>query len=128
VVSGHCHSSGPKGVAGLAAVCFVMGVALSHRIEPEIRVETVTLPEVTRALKFIPMGLHSTLCACVNLLLAGSVLFQIPATAIVRFKSCRIFWKDHEPLAASPRTATDRPGETVLVIRTRLGVRSAVEC
>ena len=42
----------------------------------------------------------NALCACVDLLLAGSVLFQIPATAIVRFKSWRIFWKEHDPLAA----------------------------
>jgi hypothetical protein len=42
----------------------------------------------------------NALCACVDLLQAGSVLFQIPATAIVRFKSWRIFWKEHEPVAA----------------------------
>jgi hypothetical protein len=42
----------------------------------------------------------NALCACVDMLLAGSVLFQIPATAIVRFKSWRIFWKEHDPLAA----------------------------
>jgi len=42
----------------------------------------------------------NALCVCVDLLLAGSVLFQIPATAIVRFKSWRIFWKEHDPLAA----------------------------
>jgi hypothetical protein len=44
----------------------------------------------------------NALCACVDLLLAGSILFQIPATAIVRFKSWRIFWKEHDPLASSP--------------------------
>ena len=42
----------------------------------------------------------NALCACVDLLLAGSVLFQIPATAIVRFKSWRIFWKEDDSLAA----------------------------
>ena len=42
----------------------------------------------------------NALCACADLLLAGSVLFQIPATAIVRFKSWRIFWKEHDTLAA----------------------------
>src|SRR5262245_56828887 len=42
----------------------------------------------------------NALCACVDLLLAGSVLFQIPATAIVRFKSWRIFWREHDTLAA----------------------------
>jgi hypothetical protein len=42
----------------------------------------------------------NALCACVDMLLAGSVLFQIPATAIVRFKSWRIFWREHDTLAA----------------------------
>jgi hypothetical protein len=42
----------------------------------------------------------NALCACVDLLLAGSILFQIPATAIVRFKSWRIFWREHETLDA----------------------------
>ena len=44
----------------------------------------------------------NALCACVDLMLAGSVLFQIPATAIVRFKSWRIFWKEHDTSAARP--------------------------
>lgn len=39
-------------------------------------------------------------CASVDLLLAGSLLFQVPATAIVRFKSWRIFWREHETPAA----------------------------
>src|SRR5687767_3267674 len=34
-------------------------------------------------------------CASVDLLLAGSLLFQVPASAIVRFKSWRIFWREH---------------------------------
>ena len=34
------------------------------------------------------------------LLLAGSILCQIPATAIVRFKSWRIYWREHDTLAA----------------------------
>ena len=42
----------------------------------------------------------NALCACVDMLEAGLVLFQIPATAIVRFKSWRIFWREHETLAA----------------------------
>jgi hypothetical protein len=36
----------------------------------------------------------NALCACVDLVLAGSVLIQIPATAIVRFKSWRIYWRN----------------------------------
>ena len=39
-------------------------------------------------------------CASADLLLAGSLLFQVPADAIVRFKSWRIFWKEHDTLAA----------------------------
>ena len=42
----------------------------------------------------------NALCACVDMLLAASVLFQIPATAIVRFKSWRILWRAHDTLAA----------------------------
>jgi hypothetical protein len=42
----------------------------------------------------------NALCACSDMLLAGSVLLQIPATAIVRFKSWRLFWREHDTLAA----------------------------
>src|SRR6267142_3702238 len=43
-------------IAGVVAVCFVTGIALSHLIEPGVRVEKVTLAEDTPALKFIPKG------------------------------------------------------------------------
>jgi alpha-beta hydrolase superfamily lysophospholipase len=43
-------------IAGVAAVCLIFGVALSHRVEPGIRVEKVTLAQDTPALKFIPTG------------------------------------------------------------------------
>lgn len=43
-------------IAGVAAVCFVTGVALSHRIEPGVRVQKVMLAEDTPALEFIPKG------------------------------------------------------------------------
>ena len=36
----------------------------------------------------------NALCACSDMLLAGSLLFQVPAAAIVRFKSWRIFWRE----------------------------------
>jgi hypothetical protein len=42
----------------------------------------------------------NALAACVDMLLAGSILFQIPASAIVRFKSWRIFWREHDTSAA----------------------------
>jgi hypothetical protein len=35
-------------------------------------------------------------CASVDLLLAGSLLFQVPAAATVRFKSWRIYWREHD--------------------------------
>ena len=41
-------------IAGAAAICVVTGAALSHVIEPGVRVEKVTLAEQTPALKFIP--------------------------------------------------------------------------
>ncbi len=43
-------------IAGATAICFVTGLALSHRIEPGVRVQNVTLAEETPALKFIPAG------------------------------------------------------------------------
>ena len=43
-------------IAGVAAVCFITGVALSHRVEPGVSVQKVTLAEDTPALKFIPTG------------------------------------------------------------------------
>src|SRR5580698_5948703 len=43
-------------IAGVAAVCLVVGSVLSHRIEPGVCVEKVTLAEETPALKFLPAG------------------------------------------------------------------------
>ncbi len=43
-------------IVGIAAIGFVTGVALSHRMEPGVRVEKVTLAEETPALKFFPTG------------------------------------------------------------------------
>lgn len=39
-------------------------------------------------------------CACADILDAGLVLFQIPATAIVRQQGWRTYWREHETLAA----------------------------
>jgi len=41
-------------IAGVAAVCFVMGVALSHRIEPGVRVTKIMLTTNTPALRVFP--------------------------------------------------------------------------
>lgn len=43
-------------IAGVAAACFVIGTILSHRIEPGVRVQKVTLVENTPALQFLPVG------------------------------------------------------------------------
>jgi hypothetical protein len=43
-------------IAAVAIVCFIAGVILSHRLEPGIRIEKVTLAGDTPALKFIPAG------------------------------------------------------------------------
>jgi hypothetical protein len=39
-------------------------------------------------------------CSCADLLEAGLILFQIPATRIVRYRSRRIYWREHDTLAA----------------------------
>lgn len=41
-------------IAGVAAICFVAGVALSHRIEPGVRVEKIMLTTNTPALRIFP--------------------------------------------------------------------------
>jgi membrane protein YdbS with pleckstrin-like domain len=42
----------------------------------------------------------NALCACVDMLLAGLILYLIPANRMVRFKSWRIYWREHDTLAA----------------------------
>ena len=41
-------------IAGVAAVCFITGVALSHVIDPGVRVEKVMLTTNTPALRLFP--------------------------------------------------------------------------
>src|SRR5213596_4221435 len=41
-------------IAGVAAVCLVTGAALSHRIEPGVRVEKIMLTTNTPALRIFP--------------------------------------------------------------------------
>jgi hypothetical protein len=43
-------------IVGVAAVCFVSAVTLSHLVESGVRVQKVTIAEDTPALKFIPTG------------------------------------------------------------------------
>jgi predicted dienelactone hydrolase len=41
-------------IAGVAAVCLVLGTVLSHRIEPGVRVEKIMLATNTPALRIFP--------------------------------------------------------------------------
>src|SRR5436190_18918429 len=41
-------------IAGVAAVCLVTGAALSHRIEPGVRVEKIMLTTNTPAIRLFP--------------------------------------------------------------------------
>ncbi len=43
-------------IAAASFICFVVGLAISHRIEPGVRVKTVTLAGNTPALEFLPAG------------------------------------------------------------------------
>lgn len=43
-------------IAAASIICFVTGIVLSHRMEPGVRVQKVTLADDTPALKFLPAG------------------------------------------------------------------------
>jgi alpha-beta hydrolase superfamily lysophospholipase len=43
-------------IAVASIICFAFGLALSHRIEPGVRVQKVTLAKETPAIKFLPDG------------------------------------------------------------------------
>src|SRR5258708_4402813 len=43
-------------IAAASIICFAFGLALSHRVEPGVRVQKVTLAGDTPALKFLPAG------------------------------------------------------------------------
>ncbi|MEN6337438.1 MAG: alpha/beta fold hydrolase, partial [Phycisphaerales bacterium] len=45
-----------RSIAAASLLCLAFGLALSHRIEPGVRIQKVTLVEETPALKFIPGG------------------------------------------------------------------------
>jgi Putative zincin peptidase len=47
------------------------------------------------------VSVFNAFLACVDMLQAGLVLFQIPATRIARQKSWRTYWREHDTLAAS---------------------------
>lgn len=48
--------SGNRIIAGIATVCMLVGIVLSHRIEPGVRIQKVTLAEEKLALGFKPAG------------------------------------------------------------------------
>lgn len=64
------------------------------------------VPLVVAAVAQVPSGwaafisVFNGFCAGTDMLLAGLVLFQIPATAIVRQQGWRTYWREHETLAA----------------------------
>ena len=91
-------------IAGVAPLCFAMGVALSHRIEPGVRVQKVTLAGDTPALKFIPAGPGPHPVALLAHGYAGSkeALFRYgEALAAAGFVSYSVDQPGH---GASPRT------------------------
>jgi hypothetical protein len=46
------------------------------------------------------VSVFNAFLACGDMLLAGLVLFQVPATGIVRQQSWRTYWREHDALAA----------------------------
>jgi hypothetical protein len=64
------------------------------------------VPLLVAAVAQVPCGwaafisAFNTFLSCADLLLAGLVLFQIPATAIVRQRSWKTYWREHKTLAA----------------------------
>jgi pimeloyl-ACP methyl ester carboxylesterase len=52
-----CLERNNRLIAAASLICFVFGLALSHLIEPDVRVNTVTLTGNTPALEFLPVGL-----------------------------------------------------------------------
>ena len=93
-------------IAGVAAVCFVTGVALSHRIEPGVRVQKVTLAEDTPALKFLPArpGPHPVALLAHGYASSKETLFRYgEALAAAGFICYSVDQPGH---GASPRTYT----------------------
>src|SRR4051812_33596386 len=93
-------------IAGIAAVCFVTGIALSHRAEPGVCIQKVTLAEDTPALKFIPPGAGPHPVALLAHGYAGSkgTLFRYgEALAAAGFICYSVDQPGH---GASPRTGT----------------------
>ena len=73
-------------IAGVAAVCFVTGIALSHLIEPGVRVEKVTFAKDTPALKFIPTdaGPHPvSVAAMIKMVAIGKRRFVIIINLVI---------------------------------------------
>ena len=80
------------------------------------------VPLLVAAVAQVPSGrvafisAFNAFLACADILGAGLVLFQIPATAIVRQQGWRTYWREHESLAAfflvlqRTRSLAGRPG------------------
>ena len=93
-------------IAGVAAVCLITGVALSHRVEPGIRVEKVTLAQDTPALRFMPTGAgpHPVALLAHGYAASKETLFRYgEALAAAGFICYSVDQPGH---GASPRTCT----------------------
>jgi predicted dienelactone hydrolase len=91
-------------VAAAPIICFAVGLVLSHRIEPGVRVEKVTLAEKAPALEFLPAGPGPHPVALLAQGLAGSkeTLFRYgEALAAAGFICCSVDLPGH---GALPRT------------------------
>jgi pimeloyl-ACP methyl ester carboxylesterase len=93
-------------IAAVAAVCFISSVALSHRIEPGVRVGKVTLTQDTPALKFVPAGPGPHSVALLAHGFAGSkeTLFRYAEAFAAAGFIC--YSVDQPGHGASPRTYT----------------------
>jgi pimeloyl-ACP methyl ester carboxylesterase len=93
-------------IGGVAAVGFITGVALSHVIEPGVRVQKVTVAEDTPALKFIPAapGRHPVALLAHGYASSKEALFRYgEALAAAGFICYSVDQPGH---GASPRTLT----------------------
>jgi len=93
-------------IAAAAILCFAVGLALSHRIEPGVRVQKVTLAEATPALEFLPAspGPHPVALLAHGYASSKEALFRYgEALAAAGFICYSVDQPGH---GASPRTYT----------------------
>ena len=93
-------------IATASIICLAVGLVLSHRVEPGVRVENVTLTQDTPALKFIPTGAGPHPVALLAHGYAGSkeTLFRYGEVLAAAGFIC--YSVDQPGHGASPRTYT----------------------